>query len=187
MTRHRIPVLLAVVAAVLLGPLALARLPGTTAQEATPAAAGDLPLELLGSGPSVEAPGNGLGLAQITFLPGFTDLPPHVHPFDYVVWVESGTLAFRIEAWTLLLTRAGAGTPAAGTPAAAQAEAVPTGVEATVGPGDSFAGTRDVAWSSERVVGDEPWVGIGTFFGARDAPEEVYVEATPGAAGTPAP
>lgn len=173
---RRVSVLLSVLAVVLLAPLAAARLAGTTAQEATPAAPGDLPLEILGFGSSAEAPGYGLALARVSFPPGWTDLPPHVHPYDYVAWVESGTFAFRIEAGTLLVRRAGAAEP----------EVVPTGIEVTIGPGDSFAGTRDVVWSSERVVGDEPFVAIGTFFAPPDAPEEVYLDATPAAAGTPA-
>ncbi len=144
-----------------------------SAQDATPQAAGELPIEILGVGPSTAAPGNNLALARVTFPPGFTEDPAHTHPFDYVVVVESGTFTFTIEAGTLLLMRAGATEP----------EPAPTGVEVTIGPGDSFAGTPDVVWSSERVEGDEPVVLIGTFLAPPDAPETEYIDATPAAAG----
>ena len=170
---RRLAVLGAVLAVVLIVPLAAARLPGTDAQEATPAAGAGFTLEPLGGGPSTEAPGLGLGQARVTFAPGFAETHRHVHPFDYVVVVESGSLAFTIEAGTLLLTRAGA----AATPTAA--EAVAPGTEVTVGPGDSFAGNRDVVWALERVVGDEPFVARVAFLGAPDAPFATYLDGTP--------
>ncbi len=146
-----------------------------SAQQATPAAEGELPFEVLGAGPSTIAPDNVLVLARATFLPGFTETPSHTHPHDYVVAIQSGSFAFTIEAGTLLLLRAGATEP----------EPAPLGEEVTLGPGDSFAGNPDVVWSSERVVGDEPVVLVGTILGPPDAPEVVYVDATPAAA-TPA-
>ena len=84
----------------------------------------------------------------MTFPDDFTETHLHVHPYDYVVSVQSGTYTFTSESGTLLLTRAGEMEP----------EAVPTGVEVTVGPGGSFSGTPDVVWGSEEVVGDEPFV-----------------------------
>ncbi len=140
-----------------------------SAQDATPAAEGELPFEPLAFGPSTLAPDNVLVLGRLTFEPGFTEDSPHRHPGDYVATVESGTFAFTIEAGTLLLLRAGTTEP----------EPAPLGEEITVGPGDGFAGNLDVVWASERVVGDEPVVLLGTFLSPPDAPEVEYVDATP--------
>jgi hypothetical protein len=156
--------LVVVVAVVLLSPLAVVR-----AQEATPGAAGDLPFELLGAGPSSLAPGQGLALGRVTFPPDFSESNRHVHPYDYVVAVESGSFAFTIEAGTLLLMRAGS----------TEAEPVALGEEIMVGPGDSFAGNPEVVWGPERVEGDEPTVAIGTLLGPPDAPETQYLDGTP--------
>jgi hypothetical protein len=156
--------LVVVVAVVLLSSLAIVR-----AQEATPGAAGDLPIELLGAGPSSLAPEYGLALARVTFPPGFSEPNRHVHPYDYVVAVESGTLITTIEAGTLLLMRAGS----------EEAAPAPIGEEITIGPGDSFVGNPEVIWGPERVEGDEPWVAVGTLLGPPDAPESQYLDATP--------
>jgi len=171
---RRASLVVSVLVVVLLGSLAVAWAQGTPAQQATPTIQ-EVPIEILGSVPSAEAPGYSLFLARVTFPVGFTEPAAHIHPFDYVVSVQSGTLAFTIEEGALQVMRAGATEP----------ETVPIGEEVTVGPGDSFAGTRDVVWSSERVEGDEAFVVIGTFLGLPDSPLEVYVDATPGAA-TPA-
>ena len=156
--------LFVVVAVVLLGSLGIVR-----AQEATPEAEGDLPFELLGAGPSSLAPGQGLALGRVTFPPDFTEPNRHVHPYDYVVAIESGSLAFTIEAGTLLLMRADGTEP----------EPVALGEEITVGAGDSFAGNPEVVWGPERVVGDEPMVAVGTLLGPPDAPETQYLDGTP--------
>jgi hypothetical protein len=144
------------------------------AQDATPPAEGELPFEPLAFGPSTLAPDHVLVLGRVTFEPGFTETHAHTHPSDYVVSIESGSLAFTIEAGTLLILRAGTTEP----------EPAPIGEEVTLGPGDSFAGTPDVVWASERVVGDDPVVLLGALLGPPDAPDTVYVDATPAA--TPA-
>ena len=173
---RRLAVLAPIVAVAAVVPFAAGRLPGATAQEATPAAEAGVTIEILGVVPSAEAPGLGLGQSRLTFAPGYTEPRRHVHPYDYIVVVQSGSLAFTIEAGTLLLTRATAAGGAPGTPAAAP---VALGEEVTVGPGDSFAATRDVVWAAERVVGDEPFVGVVAFLSAPDAPFATYLDATP--------
>ncbi len=142
---------------------------GIMAQEATPGAEGDLPFELLGAGPSSLAPGHGLALGRVTFPAGFSEPNRHIHPYDYVVAVESGSLTFTIEAGTLLLMRAGS----------PEGEPVALGEEITIGAGDSFAGNPEVVWGPERVDGGEPFVAVGMLLGPPDAPETQYLNGTP--------
>jgi hypothetical protein len=153
----------------LLGSLGVVQAPRTSGQEATPAAEESLPLEILGTGPSTATPEHALVLVEVTFPVDFTETQPHVHPYDYVVSVQSGTYTFEIEAGTLLLTRAGATEPAP----------VPTGIEITVGPGDSFAGTPDVVWGPERVEGGEPVILLAAILEVPGTTDPVYVDATP--------
>ena len=154
------------VALVLLSSLAIVQ-----AQESTPQAtpAMGLPIEILGAGPSSLAPGHGLAVARATFPPGVLEPNRHVHPFDYVGAIESGSFVFTIEAGTLLLMRAGSTQP----------EPAPLGEEITLGPGDSFAGNPEVVWGPERVEGDEPVVAVVTFLAPEGVPETQYLDATP--------
>jgi hypothetical protein len=158
--------LFVVVAVVLLSPLAIVQ-----AQESTPQATPEvgLPVEVLGAGPSSLAPGHGLAVAHATFPPGVLEPNRHVHPFDYVVAIESGSFVFTIEAGTLLLMRARSTEP----------EPAPLGEEITVGPGESFAGNPDVVWGPERVEGDEPVVAMLAILAPEGAPETQYLDATP--------
>src|SRR5688500_3038367 len=114
--RHLVS-LFVVVAVVLLSSLAVVR-----AQEATPGAEAGFAIEVLGAGPSSLAPGQGLVLARVTFPPGYSEPRRHVHPFDYVFTVESGSYAFTIESGTLFLTQAGS----------TEAEEVAMGEEVTI-------------------------------------------------------
>ena len=163
---RRLIALVVVLAVVVLAPLAIVQ-----AQESTPQATPEmgLPIEILGAGPSSLAPGHGLAIARATFPPGVLEPNRHVHPFDYVVAVESGSFVFTIEAGTLLLMRAGSTEP----------EPAPLGEEITVGPGESFAGNPEVVWGPERVEGDEPVVAVVTFLAPEGAPETQYLDATP--------
>jgi hypothetical protein len=163
--------IISILAIVLLGSLAMLQLSGVAAQEATPPAEEGLPINVLGMGPSTAAPGNALVLAEVTLPADFTETQPHVHPYDYVVSVQSGTYTFVIEEGTLLLTRAGE----------TEAEPVPAGVEVTVTAGDSFAGTPDVVWGPERVEGGQPLVLIAAILEAPGAVDPTYIDATPAA------
>ena len=142
---------------------------GVMAQEGTPGAEGDLPFEILGGGPSSFSPEHGLALGRVTFPVGFSEPHRHIHPYDYVVAIESGSLTFTIEAGTLLLMRGGSAEP----------EPAPLGEEITLGAGDSFAGNPEVVWGPERVGGDEPFVAVGAILGPPDAPESQYLDTTP--------
>jgi hypothetical protein len=128
----RLSILVSVVAIVLAGSLTYGRIiPGTVAQEVTPAAGAVVP-ELLGHGLPTAAPGFDLSLYRVTFGAGAV-VPPHTHPGASVVYVESGTLAFTSlegEAW---LIRAGT----AATPEA-QGELVAPDTEVMLNAGDAL-------------------------------------------------
>ncbi len=104
-----------------------------TAQEASPAAsptgAPGVTAQLMGVGQPAATPGLELSLRRITNPPGGR-VPAHSHPGALVIFVESGTFGYTALGGTAQLTRAAvAGTP---TPA----EAMPTGTEVILKPGD---------------------------------------------------
>ncbi len=103
------------------------------AQDATPGAAPTAAVgvtaQLLGSGQPASAPGLELTLRRITLAPGGA-IPAHSHPGALVIFVEAGAFGYTALGGTVELTRAAvAGTP---TPA----EAMPTGTEVILNPGD---------------------------------------------------
>lgn len=103
---RRLLILVSVVVVVFAGSLAYGGVvPGTTAQDATPAA-GALTPELLGHGLPAAAPGFDLSLYRVTFGVGAV-LPPHTHPGASIVYVESGTLGFTSLEGDVYLIRAG--------------------------------------------------------------------------------
>ena len=147
---RRVSILVSLVV-VLVGSLVFSRLvPGTVAQEATPAA-GEIVVELLGHGLPNAAPGFDLSLYRATFPPG-TGIPPHTHPGGSVVYVESGTMAFTSLAGEAYLIRAGTmATPEA------EGELLALDTEVTLTAGDALFWPDehgDVAHN----VGDEPLV-----------------------------
>ena len=148
---RRFAVLLLVLATAIVGFLGGGRIIG--AQEGTPAAEEPegVAFEELGFGMPAAVPGYALGMARVTFAPGYS-APGHPDPGAIVGYVESGAFAITFESGTLLVTRAGMATPEAATPEAAE-----PGTEVVVRAGDSFF-AEDLVTSSERTVGDEPAV-----------------------------
>jgi hypothetical protein len=135
--------------------------PSVPAQDATPAvAAGTITSEILGSIPSTDAPGMNLVLTRVTLGPGAV-IPPHVHPGQVIVTVESGTLAFTVVGDGQVL-RAGVGTPTAG-------EAIAPGTEVMLEPGVWWTEGSDGAHTA-RNPGDEPTVLLIAALVAADQP-----------------
>ena len=100
------------------------------AQDATPTGeAAPIALESLGSAPSPDAPGMQLVLLRATIAPGAV-APPHVHPGQLIVAVESGSVAY-----TILDEEGESGRGRFGTPTAA--EVIPPGTEVLLGSGES--------------------------------------------------
>ena len=79
------------------------------AQEATPDAP-PITDTVLGSGMPLDAPGYVLQLERITIAPG-AEIPTHVHPGAYVIYVESGDFGFTVVKGEALLTKAGSTEP----------------------------------------------------------------------------
>jgi len=103
---RRLPIVVSIVVVMLAGSLLSARvIPGTAAQDATPAAQASQ--QMLGLGQLTSVPGYELQLARVTFPPGST-VPPHTHPGGAVIYVESGTLGWTVLQGETRLLRAGA-------------------------------------------------------------------------------
>jgi quercetin dioxygenase-like cupin family protein len=153
-------------ACVLLGlvvPLGLLAAPSVpAAQEATPAgAAGTITAETLGSVPSLDTPGMTLLLLRVTLGPGAV-VPPHVHPGQLVVVVESGTVAYTLLGEEAAVLRAGPGTPTA-------VEAVEPQTEVLFGPGEWWIEVPDLTHTA-RNPGDAPAVVLVSGLVATDEP-----------------
>lgn len=99
---------------------------GGLAQDASP---GPSPIEvaMLGKGMPANAPGNYLELDRVTIAPG-GQIPTHVHPGAYVLYVDSGDFGFTLIKGEAQLLRAGSTTP----------EALPVGKETVGHAGDAF-------------------------------------------------
>lgn len=95
-------------------------------------------VEALGGGPSGLAADHALVLLRITMEPG-ANIPPHSHPGEVVLYVESGTFGTTFVDGSGVITRAT--TP--GTPAAT--EQVTTGSENILKAGDSLAYSEEAA------------------------------------------
>lgn len=117
-------------------------------QEADPFAG--VTIETLGGGPSTLAADYNLVLLRITMEPG-ANIPPHRHPGEVVLSVDSGTFGTTFVDGTGTITRA----TTAGTPAAT--ESVTTGTENTLEAGDSLAYGEAAAHTMAN-AGDEPLV-----------------------------
>jgi hypothetical protein len=100
-------------------------------QDATPAptSATGVTIQPMGSGQPASTPDLELTLRRFTLAPDGR-VPPHSHPGALVIFVEAGTFAYTALGGTAELTRSvDAGTPA-------PAEAMPTGTEVLLNPGD---------------------------------------------------
>jgi quercetin dioxygenase-like cupin family protein len=128
---RRLSLLVSIVVVVLAVSLLSARvIPGTAAQDATPAAQASQ--EMLGLGLLTSVPGYELQLARVTFPPG-SAVPPHTHPGGAVIYVESGSLGWTVLQGETRLLRAGA----VSTPEA-QGEVVAVDTEVILTAGDAL-------------------------------------------------
>ena len=132
------------------------------AQDATPTGeAAPIVLESLGSAPSPDAPGMQLALLRFTIAPGFV-APPHVHPGQLVIAVESGSVAY-----TILDEEGESGRGRFGTPT--PAEVIPPGTEVLLGPGEWIIEEPGIVHTF-RNPGDEPLVLLVSALIAADEP-----------------
>jgi hypothetical protein len=181
---HRFSVVLALIAGVLIGLVALSLTRDVTALQGTPAAgtATGVTTEVLGRFPSELAPGQGLALLRITFAPGGS-VAAHTHPGETVFHLASGTLQFTLHEGEALLVRGAEDTAAAATPTAA--EPIPVGSEVTLMAGDTIYYDAS-ALQSERNDGAEDAVVLVSNLRGVDEPARQFHEgmASP-AAGTP--
>ncbi len=162
---RRVLILISVVAVVLFGFAVTSRLPAiTVAQEGTPPA-GEFPLpegvtfEPLGFGTAEELPAApaSVELFRFTVGPGARIPIEEDDPALALVYVEAGTLTFRVEA-PIQVTRASMlATPGAG----AGPEEVAAGTEFTLEAGDSAVFPPNVP-GEVRNDGSEPAVGLAT-------------------------
>jgi quercetin dioxygenase-like cupin family protein len=148
--------------------------PGVPAQDATPAVEeAALTIEPLGSAPAADAPGMTLLLLRATIAPG-AGLPPHVHPGQLIVAVESGTAAY-----TIVSEQGAAGRGRAGTPTAT--EVILPGTEVLLEPGEWIIEEPGVVHAAHN-PGDEPLVLLVSGLVASDEPFLQPIEmATPAA------
>jgi quercetin dioxygenase-like cupin family protein len=167
--------LVTVVVLSLVGALAWFTVPGVLAQEATPTAeAAPITIESLGSAPSPDAPGMMLVLLRATLAPG-AGLPPHVHPGQLVIAVESGTAGYAIVAEEGESGRGRIGTPTA-------AEVITPGTEVLLGPGEWIIEEPGVVHTA-RNAGNEPLVLL---ISGLVAPNEPLVQLAETGMATPA-
>ncbi len=149
---------------------------GVPAQEATPTGEpAPLTLEALGSAPSPDAPGMLLILLRATLAPG-AGLPPHVHPGQFVIAVESGTAGYAIVDEEGVSGRGRAGTPTA-------TESITPGPEVLLGPGEWIIEEPGIVHTA-RNAGEEPLVLLISGLVTADEPLVQLVEeamATPAA------
>ena len=135
------------------------------AQDATPTGeVAPVILESLGSTPSTDAPGMQLALLRATIAPGVV-VPPHVHPGQLIVAVESGSVAY-----TILDEEGESGRGRFGTPTAA--EVITSGTEVMLGPGEWIIEEPGIVHTF-RNAGDEPLVLLVS---ALIAPDEPFLQ-----------
>ena len=142
-----------------------------------PATTSGVTREVLAAVQPSNAPGEELLLTRVTFAPG-GGLAPHVHPGTQLLVVESGTLRFVVVDGEAPVTRAGTGTPTAGSPT----EVLSSGQETDLGPGDSWVEGEGVVHYAVN-LGTEPVVLRATSLLAAGEPASQPVElaATPAA------
>jgi quercetin dioxygenase-like cupin family protein len=170
------PTLLTSVLLGLIVTVSLLTAPGVpAAQEATPPGeAAPIILESLGSAPSPDAPGMQLALLRATIAPGVV-APPHVHPGQLIVAVESGSVAY-----TILDEEGESGRGRFGTPTAT--EAIPPRTEVMLGPGEWIIEEPGIVHTF-RNPGNEPLVLLVS---ALIAPNEPFLQPVDIGMATPA-
>lgn len=179
---HRSVALVSVLAVLLAG----APVAHTVAQEGSPAAGAfampeGVAFEGLAYGEAADFPADrtGVGLFRARLEPGASfELAPDSSPYNYLIYVESGAVTFRVDA-SALVTRGVAGTSAAQAPGLAAPEPVTARTDVTLMQGDAalFASNPGGAPGEVRNDGQEPVVALVVEVGPPD-------DATP-AAGTP--
>lgn len=154
----------------------LLTVPGVpAAQDAPPTGeAAPITLESLGSAPSPDAPGMQLVLLRATIAPGAV-APPHVHPGQLIVAVESGLVAYTIVDEEGESRRGQFGTPTA-------AEVIPPGTEVMLGPGEWIIEEPGIVHTF-RNPGEEPLVLLVS---ALIAPDEPFLQSIDIGVATPA-
>ena len=184
---RRVPILLSVVAAVLLGALAVSRAANTPAQGATPAppthGLHGITLTVLGNGVPQEASDQVLYLIRGVQAPG-AFITPHYHPGAQAFYVDQGTIGFTLHKGDLRLVRAGMATPGAAPGTAG--ELVPPGTEVLLNPGDWLWYERDVIESARNAGEGEAVFLLSTLYEAGQPmtvftnPEGTPIPAAPG-------
>ena len=132
------------------------------AQDATSTeGAPPITVETLGSAPSIDVAGMMQLLLQFTIAPGGV-VPPHVHPGQLIVMVESGTLALTVLGGEGEVLRGGVATPTA-------SEVVSPGAESMFGPGQWWVEDPTAVHTAVN-TGDEPAVVLVSGLVAADEP-----------------
>lgn len=128
-------------------------------------------VEGLGAVQPAVAPGETLQLIRLTLDPGVT-IAMHHHPGPVIISVESGVFTTSFEQSTAVITRAGAGADA--TP-----EAVDSGEEYTLNPGDTVAYDANTMGHVMQNQGTEPLVLIASVLFEDGQPGFIFEEGTP--------
>ena len=167
------PRLLAVAAVFLLGLLALSTALGTSAHDmaamqATPDPFAGVTVEGLGAVEPAVAPGQNLELVRLTFEPG-ASLAMHHHPGPVVISVISGEFTTSFAQSTATVKRAGATEP----------EAVNSGEEYVLNPGDTVAYDADTTGHVMMNNGTEPLVLMASVLFEAGQPGFIFEEGTP--------
>jgi mannose-6-phosphate isomerase-like protein (cupin superfamily) len=143
------------------------------AQDADPFAG--VTIEAMGGGASTLAADRNLVLLRITMEPG-ANIPPHRHPGEVVLYVDSGTFGTTFVDGTGTITRA----TTAGTPAATESVSVDT--ENILNEGDSLVYSEAAAHTMAN-PGDEPLVLLVSAILSPDMPGFMFMDMD----GTPTP
>ena len=152
----------------LFGFLGLFTVQGVPGQEgAADAEAPPLLIESLGSAPSPDASGLLLVLLRATLAPG-AEMPPHIHPGQLVIAVESGTAGYAIVDEAGESRRGVTGTPTA-------TSVIHSGTEVLLEPGEWIVEEPGVVHTA-RNAGEEPLVLLISGLVAADEPFVQMVE-----------
>ncbi len=168
------PRLLAVAATLLLGLLTFSTVLTTSAHDmaamqATPAdPLAGVTVVALGAVQPAVAPGETLQLLQLTLQPGVT-IAMHHHPGPVIITVASGQFTTSFAQSSATITRAGATEP----------EAVDSGEEYVLNPGDTVAYDADTMGHVMKNAGTEPLVLVASVLFEDGQPGFIFEEATP--------
>jgi len=167
------PRLLAVAAVLLLGLLALPTVLTAGAHdmaqmEATPDPMAGASIVGLGAVQPAVAPGETLQLLQLTLQPG-TTLTMHHHPGPVIISVVSGQFTTSFAQSSATITRAGA----------TESEAVDSGEEYVLNPGDTVSYDADTMGHVMKNEGSDPLVLIASVLFEDGQPGFIFEDGTP--------